>query len=81
MVQLYLTDDFCCYARPERELRGFRRITLAPGESRELEFSIGREELAFPDADGHWVVEAGTFTLGVGGSQTPAHTGTLRVRV
>ncbi|WP_170293959.1 glycoside hydrolase family 3 N-terminal domain-containing protein [Paracoccus limosus] len=47
LVQLYLNDPVASISRPTRELRGFQRVTLAPGESREVRFQVGTEALAF----------------------------------
>ena len=67
VVQLYLRDDVSSLVRPAMELRGFRRITLAPGASQTLKFPVGFEQLRFWK-DHHWVVEPGTFTVMVGSS-------------
>jgi beta-glucosidase len=65
VVQMYITDDYASLARPARELRGFRRVTLKPGETTEVAFRISGEELRFWKDDG-WVVEPGTFQVWVG---------------
>jgi beta-glucosidase len=51
-----------------KELRGFRRITLNPGETKTVEFTLGPDELSFLNRDMHRVVESGTFTIMVGGN-------------
>lgn len=68
VVQLYLRDDVASVTRPVRELRGFQRVELQPGESREVEFTLGFEDLALYDARMQRVVEPGTFTVFTGGS-------------
>ena len=68
VVQLYLRDDVASVTRPVRELRGFQRVELQPGESREVEFTLGFEDLSLYDADMRRVVEPGTFTVFAGGS-------------
>ena len=68
VVQLYIRDDVSSVTRPVKELRGFRRITLNPGETKSVEFTLGPEELSFLDRDMHRVVEPGTFTIMVGGN-------------
>jgi beta-glucosidase len=68
VVQLYLRDDVASVTRPVRELRGFQRVELQPGESREVEFTLGFEDLALYGADMRRVVEPGTFTVFAGGS-------------
>jgi beta-glucosidase len=54
--------------RPVKELRGFRRVTLDPGESKTVEFALGPDELSFLNREMHRVVEPGTFTVMVGGN-------------
>ncbi|HZD04289.1 MAG TPA: glycoside hydrolase family 3 C-terminal domain-containing protein, partial [Longimicrobiales bacterium] len=68
VVQLYLRDDVASVTRPVMELRGFRRIELAPGESRDVVFRLGPDDLAFWNLDMERVVEPGRFTVFVGGS-------------
>src|SRR5690606_25213514 len=70
VVQLYVRDDVASVTRPVRELRGFQRVELEPGQSREVEFALGFEDLALFDAQMRRVVEPGTFTVFVGGSST-----------
>jgi beta-glucosidase len=53
--------------RPAKELKGFHRITLAPGESRVVEFPVGFDQLRFWKND-RWTVEPSTFTVMVGAS-------------
>jgi beta-glucosidase len=68
VVQLYIRDEISSVTRPIKELRGFRRITLEPGESKTLEFTLGFDQLSFLDLDMHPVVEPGTFKVMVGGN-------------
>lgn len=68
VVQVYLRDDVASVTRPVKELRGFRRVELQPGESRTLTFPLGFDDLAMYDIDMRRVVEPGTFTVFVGGS-------------
>jgi beta-glucosidase len=70
VVQLYLRDDVASVTRPVRELRGFERITLGPGETRTVRFTLGPEDLAFYDQQMRRVVEPGSFTVWVGASST-----------
>jgi beta-glucosidase len=51
-----------------RELKGFERVDLGPGESREVSFTLKASDLAFYTADGKWEVEPGAFTVFVGGN-------------
>ncbi|MFY0582742.1 fibronectin type III-like domain-contianing protein [Cystobacter fuscus] len=69
VAQLYLRVLGTSLAQPVRQLVGFQRVTLAPGESRELEFPLGFQELSFFDARATRVVEPGTrYELWVGDS-------------
>lgn len=68
VVQLYIRDEISSVTRPVKELRGFRRITLDPGESKTVEFTLGFDELSFLNRDMHRVVEPGTFKIMVGGN-------------
>lgn len=68
VVQMYVRQDVSSVTRAIKELRGFRRVTLNPGESRVVEFSIGPEELSFLNREMRRVVEPGSFTIMVGGN-------------
>jgi len=68
VAQLYLRDDAASVTRSVRELRGFRRVTLQPRETRTLTFTLRPDDLAFYDRAMRRVVEPGTFTLWAGGS-------------
>jgi len=67
VIQFYLRDDVSSLVRPAKELKGFERVTLAPGETKTVSFPVGFEQLKFWK-DGQWVVEPGTFTLMIGSS-------------
>ena len=71
VVQLYLHQRFGSASGPVRELKGFRRVTLQPGEKQEVTFTVGREERNYWSAakDG-WVVEPSEFDVWVGDSST-----------
>lgn len=63
VVQLYIGDDEASVVRPVKELKGFRKIALEPGEKQTVTFEIEPELLKFFDADKHeWVLEKGKFT-------------------
>jgi beta-glucosidase len=79
VVQLYVRDDVASLARPVRELRGFRRIALRPGETRTVELVLRPVDLAFYRLDMRQVVEPGTFTLWAGGSSDATLSATYRV--
>jgi beta-glucosidase len=68
VVQLYVHDVVSSVTRPVQELKGFRRVHLAPGESKKVEFPIGFDELSFYDQKMKRVVEPGKFEIMVGGS-------------
>ena len=68
VVQLYLRDNISSVTTYTQVLRGFQRISLAPGESRTVSFHLGPQELALWDKDMHFVVEPGEFTVRVGAS-------------
>ncbi|OCW26800.1 glycosyl hydrolase [Pseudomonas sp. S3E12] len=70
IVQLYLRDDVASLTRPVRQLRGFRKVQLAPGEARDLTFTLDQADFALLDSDFSPVVEAGTFTVFVGADST-----------
>lgn len=65
VVQLYLRDLVGSLTRPVRELKGFQRVHLQPGESRTLTFTLTEEQLAFTRADGSYGVEPGLFHVWV----------------
>ena len=68
VVQLYVRDVLASVARPVMELKGFARVALAPGESKEVRFTLGPDELRMLDRGMHWIVEPGVFRLMVGSS-------------
>jgi beta-glucosidase len=67
-VQLYLRDDVATVTRPVRQLRGFERVPLVPGETKTVRFTLGPEDFRFLDLELRPVVEPGTFTVFVGGN-------------
>src|SRR5205085_6781084 len=68
VVQLYIRDMAGSITRPVKELRGFERVTLQPGEKRRLEFPLTSEHLGFYNRDMRFVVEPGEFKVFVGNS-------------
>ena len=68
IVQLYLRDDYSSIITFERSLRGFRRISLKPGETQSVSFKLEPKGLQLYNGDGQWVVEPGSFTVWVGAS-------------
>src|SRR5262249_20692088 len=63
VVQLYVRDVVSSVTRPVKELKGFRRVTLTPGASTNVSFTLDREALALWDKDMKRVVEPGEFTI------------------
>ena len=68
VVQLYVRDEVASVTRPVKELRGFRRVTLRPGESRTVYFPIGPEDLGCHGRSMRFAVEPGRFQVIVGTS-------------
>ncbi|RIJ45623.1 beta-glucosidase [Maribellus luteus] len=68
VVQLYVRDLFASVARPLMELKGFQRIHLKKGETREVSFSVTPETLKMLNEEMQWVVEPGDFRIMVGAS-------------
>ncbi len=66
VVQLYIRDMVGSIARPVQELKGFERITLKPGESRQVNFTINADLLKFYNKDLNYVCEPGDFEVMVG---------------
>ena len=71
VVQLYIRDVESSVFRPDRELKGFARVELAPGERKTVTMTIDRRAFAFWDTGTHeWKVEAGAFEILLGASST-----------
>lgn len=73
VVQLYLKDMAASVTRPVRELKGFQRVTLRPGEKRTIEFTLMPEQLGFYDREMRFVVEPGEFKVILGTSSADEH--------
>ncbi len=80
VVQLYIRDEVSSVTRPVKELRGFRRITLDPGKTEKVEFTLGPDELSFLNRDMKRVVEPGSFKIMVGGNSVDLTEATLNVK-
>jgi beta-glucosidase len=76
VAELYIHQRAGSASRPVRQLEGFQRVSLAPGETKTLKFTLGKEELQFwSPATRSWVVEPGIFDVWVGGdSSATLHT-------
>jgi beta-glucosidase len=80
VVQLYLVDVVSSVSRPSKELRGFAKINLDPGQSQTCTFKLGPDDLALYDKDLHRVVEPGEFRVLIGASSEDTRLqGTFRV--
>ncbi|HKO59604.1 MAG TPA: beta-glucosidase BglX [Pyrinomonadaceae bacterium] len=66
VVQLYIRDMAASVTRPVKELKGFQRITLQPGETKRVEFTLGPDQLGFYDRMMRFAVEPGEFRVMVG---------------
>ena len=67
VVQLYVHQKAGSASRPRRELKGFKRVTLRPGETQTVRFPLGPDELRYwSSADRKWVQEAEAFDVWVG---------------
>lgn len=76
VIELYLTDEKASTPRPVRQLEGFKRIHLEPGESRTVDFAIKAYQFSLISDREKRVIEPGWFTVAVGGKQ-PGFTGTI----
>jgi beta-glucosidase len=70
VVQLYIRQTGTSIVRPVRELKGFRRVKIAPGQSQKVEFTLGREELSFWNIEMKNVVEPAQLTVWVAPDST-----------
>ena len=71
VVQLYISDLKSSLPRPVKELKGFQKIKLAPGETKEVTFTIAKDALSFyDDAQQTWIAEPGKFEAIVAASAT-----------
>jgi beta-glucosidase len=68
VAQLYIRDEVSSVTRPVKELRGFQRITLEPGKTETVKFTLGPDELSFLNREMHRVVEPGSFKIMIGGN-------------
>lgn len=80
VVQLYLHRPAASVTRPVRELKGFKRVSLAPGQREAVEFALGPAELSFYDRAMNFTVEPGPVKIWVGTSSVGGLEGALTVR-
>jgi len=69
VVELYLTDEKASTPRPIRELEGFTRVSLNPGESKVVEIKLEPRQFSIINNKDKRVIEPGYFTISVGGKQ------------
>ena len=79
IVQLYLHELVTSVTEPVKVLRGFKRVSLAPGASTHVQFNLGWDDFAIWDENMHHVVEPGTFDIMAGPSSVDLKTATLEV--
>lgn len=79
VVQLYIRDLVGSIARPVKELKGFQRIHIAKGESKDVEFIITAEQLKFYNSDLQYVLEPGDFDIMIGGNSRDVQVARLTV--
>ncbi len=79
IVQLYIRDHVASCMRPIRELKGFEKIELQPGEEKTVVFELGAESLGFYNFDGEYVVERGLIDLYIGENCLTNNPVTIRI--
>ena len=70
VAQMYIRDIFASVTRPVKELKGFKMVSLKPGESKEVSFTIDKKTVQFYTANEKWESEIGDFKVFIGGSST-----------
>lgn len=80
VVQLYVHDRVAPTSRPVRELKGFQRITLAPGAHKTVEFTVNTNDLGSYDPDMRWIVPTGTYDVWVAPDSASGVAGTFELR-
>ena len=79
VVQLYLHELVTSVTEPTKVLRGFKRVSLAPGASTRVRFDLGRDDFAIWDENMHYAVEPGTFQVMAGPDSVDLKTASLEV--
>jgi beta-glucosidase len=80
VLQLYVHDRVAPTSRPVRELKGFQRVTLAPGEHRQVEFTVNANDIGSYDPQMHWIVPSGTYDVWVAPDSASGIQGTFEVK-
>lgn len=68
VAQLYIQDLVAQPLRPVKELKGFRKVLLQPGEAKTITFTIGKDQLSFFNDNLEWIMQPGTFRVMIGGA-------------
>jgi beta-glucosidase len=79
VAQLYVNNNGASVSQPVRLLKGFQRVTLKPGESKELTFSLGFDELSFYNVESKPVIEPTHYTVWVGGDSLASQSAAFNV--
>jgi beta-glucosidase len=80
VVQLYVHDRVAPTSRPVRELKGFQRVTVAPGEHKKVEFTVPANDLGSYDPSMKWIVPAGTYDVWIAPDAASGVQATFEVR-
>ncbi|WP_419888197.1 glycoside hydrolase family 3 N-terminal domain-containing protein [Neobacillus niacini] len=79
IVQLYVRDRVASIVRPVKELKGYKKISLEPGESQIIEFNLPKNNLGFYDNNGDYRLESGEFSIYVGKSSADCLSQTINI--
>jgi beta-glucosidase len=79
VAQLYIHDKVASLTRPVRELKGFKKIRLEPGQSTEVSFTLTRKDLEFVGANMQWIAEPGAFDVWIAPSSAAGTAKTFRL--
>jgi beta-glucosidase len=79
VVQLYIRDEYASVARPVRSLKGFKKVSLKPGQETEVVFEITEDMLGFFRSDNTFGAEKGDFTVYIGNSSTTENKARFRL--
>ena len=78
-VLLFSSDKVASVVPDNKRLRGFTKLALMPGETREVRFTLRAPDLAFVNAAGKWTLEEGDFTLTIGNQTIPVYCTTTKI--
>jgi len=78
-VQCYVRNRGTSLEQPTRSLQGFTRVTLGPGESKQVTFPLGFDQLSFFDNSGRSLIEPSEYTVWIGGSSLAVNESHFRV--